>query len=741
MKFNLFDNFKVNQEYKKIKNVINNAPKIITPEFIKTIPDFNIREKIYITYDAFFQEEFDNFFNLYKLDKDIAMKMLDSGIIIYSNKTVDLIKNNLDKIKLLNSYGVNINYWVKASGLTGEKIDKYYKLCSHYGKEVVQYLNNENISFLENNKITKLDRKFVLENIDELKEICGLSEVKFNCLLKLYRENSDKYSFAKKFIFNDEFYSDNIISFLDTFQFDENVVDIIKTNEIKDINNLKNLIVSDLTLKTNYNAKINNGYNRNKFMEQSFNFLINYYKNMGDLYYYKDILLILNSRNTITVYNDFNNKTSSVFNIKNKYYSKLSNKNKLFLDTFLNILNSTSFEEVDENIQLLNENEFNIDNFVSEIKKIESEQFNDALFKPNLNAGYINDDGIRIIDSNSVDLSNFKMFVHSVGKTGNDAHNDDIAEELLTNPSKWNHIDGGSDFMSLSLISENQTSTYGAKNNVFDLILGFDAENIEINTVSRGDATTPMKKDNSYNDLDTAMNSYTPENLIYNSMLLRFKGLDEGNYNEIHINRNKQMIPKYIVLKQGFARGCEYNDYVKKWAKYYNIPIIILDGKHIKFNALKGLKEKCNLIKKTGITYEKFIDLLHDIDTINNVNNTPCFFNYYEIFAFLINLCENNYENFIEFQKIIDLAGDNLNNLLLIDVQLESTENDIRKREKRKLDISEFYKKLEYLRNKYNTKEVESERKLGFVAIDCVFLTLTVILIFTLIYILFKYLN
>lgn len=58
-----------------------------------------------------------------------------------------------------------------------------------------------------------------------------------------------------------------------------------------------------------------------------------------------------------------------------------------------------------------------------------------------------------------------------------------------------------------------------------------------------------------------------------------------------------------------------------------------------------------------------------------------------------------------------------------------------------KLDISEFYRKLEYLRNKYNTKEVESEHKLGFVAINCVFLSLTVILIFTLIYILFKYFN
>lgn len=740
MKFNLFDNFKVNQEYKKIKNVINYAPKNITPEFIKTIPDFNIREKIYITYDSFSQEEFDNFFNLYRLDKDIAMKTLDSGIIIYSNETVNLIKNNLDKIKLLISYEVDINFIFNTFGQIAEKIDKYYKLCSHYGKDVVQYLSDKNMSFLENDKITKLDRKFVLENIDELKEICGLSEVKFNCLLKLYRENSDKYSFAKKFIFNDEFYNDNIISFLEAFQFDENLVDIIKTNGIKDINLLRNLIISDLILNNNYNIKINNGYNRNKFMEQSFNYLINYYKNMGDLYYYKDTLLLLNSRSTIKADNDFRNKYKSVFNIKNKYYSKLSNKNKFFLDIFLNILSSTSFEEVDKNIYLLNKNEFNIDDFVSEIKKVESEQFNDALFKPNLNAGYINDDGIRIIDSNSIDLSSFKMFVHSVGKTGNDAHNDDIAEELLTNPSKWNHIDGGSDFMSLSLISENQTSTYGVKN-VFDLILGFDAENIEINTVSRGDATTPMKKNNSYNDLATAMNSYTPENLIYNSMLLRFKGLDEGSYNEIHINRNKQMVPKYIVLKQGFDRGCEYNDYVKKWAKYYNIPIIILDGKKIKFNALKGVKEKCNLMKETGITYEKFIDLLHDIDTINNVNNTPRFFNYYEIFDFLVNLCEHNYENFIEFQKIIDLAGDNFNNLLLIDVNDRSTEIDIRKREKRKLDISEFYRKLEYLKNKYNTKEIEIEHKLGFVAINCVFLSLTVILIFTLIYILFKYFN
>ena len=150
MKFNLFDNFKVNQEYKKIKNIINNAPKNITSEFIKTIPDFNTREKIYITYDAFSQEEFDNFFDLYKLDKDIAMKTLDSDIIIYSNKTVDLIKNNLDKIKLLNSYGVDVNFIFNSFGRIAEKIDKYYKLCSHYGKEVVQYLSDKNMSFLEN---------------------------------------------------------------------------------------------------------------------------------------------------------------------------------------------------------------------------------------------------------------------------------------------------------------------------------------------------------------------------------------------------------------------------------------------------------------------------------------------------------------------------------------------------------------------------------------------------------------
>ena len=728
MKLNLFDNFKVNQEYKKIKNVINYAPKNITPEFIKTIPDFNTREKIYITYDSFSQEEFDNFFNLYKLDKDIAMKTLDSGIIIYSNETVDLIKNNLDKIKLLNSYGVDINFIFNSFGRIAEKIDKYYKLCSHYGEEVVQYLNNENISFFENDKITKLDSKFVLENIDELKEIFGLSEKKFNCLLKLYKEKSDKYNFVKNFILNDNSYDDNIISFLETFQFDENVVDVIKINEIKEITFFKTKILDDIRLKREFGIKISNGYERDKFMQQSIDYLKNYFKNKRDIYNYKNLLLESISHGALQ-----NNSKFAI--IKEKYYSKLSEKNKMFLDTILNIIFTKSFEEVDKDIQLLNEKNFNINEFMSELRIVESKQFNDALFKPNLKSGYINEDGIRIIETNSIDINNFKMFVHSIGKSGNTEHNDDIAEELLNNPSKWNKIENGSDFMSLSLIADNKLATYGT-----DLVLGFDAENIEINSMSGSDSKTPMSAKISYNDFGSLIQSYTPENLIYDCMINSLKGIT-GSYNEISININKQMVPKYIVLKthltntSGFS---EYNDYVKKWAKYFDIPVVILDGRIIKKNALKGIKEKCNLIKEKGITSENFIDLLHSIDTVENIDSV---FNYYEIFDFLLNLCENNYDNFVEFKKIINFIGKYLDKLLSKDVGNGDTLSDNEKREKRKQDIIEFKKKFEYLENKYNTKEDETEHKLGFVAINCVFLSLTVILIFTLIYILFKYLN
>lgn len=736
MKLNLFDNFKVNQEYKKIKNVINYAPKNITPEFIKNIPDFNIREKIYITYDAFSQEEFDNFFNLYKLDKDIAMKTLDSGIIIYSNETVNLIKNNLDKIKLLISYEVDINFIFNTFGQIAEKIDKYYKLCSHYGKEVVQYLSDKNMSFLENDKITKLDSKFVLENIDELKEICGLSEIKFNCLLKLYKEKSDKYNFVKEHIIKNENgqkidnYDDGIILFLEKYNFDADLISLLKTNSIYNTSSMFSTVIENIgRLGNNFSLIGNECYNSKTFCDIASNFLINFYKSNNNLNYYSRLIVkkITNGAIDETCF-------KNMYNIKNKYYVKLNESNKLYLDCFIGINQASSIKEIDNIINVLITNKFDVKTFISEIKNVESKQFNDAIFKPDLNMGYINEDGIRIIDSNSIDLNNFKMFVHSVGKSGNTSHNDDIAEELLKNPSKWNGVNGGSYYMSLSLLSKNQTGTYGN-----DLILGFDANNIEIYNMNVHDANTGMRDKFKTDNLNPEINDYTPENINEFQMKNYYFGeRNYSGYNEICINRIKNMTPKYILVKKNCPRNNSYNEYVKKWAKYFNIPVVILDGKLIKMNSLKRINEECNLIKETGITYEKFLNLLLDVDTVCQINSK---FNYYEIFDFLINLCENNYDNFVEFENIINLFGKNLNYLLYEDVQFGSTENDIRKREKRKLDISEFYRKLEYLRNKYNTKEVESEHKLGFVAINCVFLSLTVILIFTLIYILFKYFN
>lgn len=58
---------------------------------------------------------------------------------------------------------------------------------------------------------------------------------------------------------------------------------------------------------------------------------------------------------------------------------------------------------------------------------------------------------------------------------------------------------------------------------------------------------------------------------------------------------------------------------MKMWAKYYDIPIVILDGNIIYNNAMNKLKKDKELIKNGVLSLELFEDMIHRITTIKDV--------------------------------------------------------------------------------------------------------------------------
>ena len=720
MNFNIFDRIKLNQEKKKYKYEFSEVIKYVTPEFIRLCENKEDRANIYTHFNyELVAPEFPYFIELYKDSKLIAMNAIKYANGIDEEK-VEFLKKNKTKLNiLLENNIINSDFF----HLGNEKIiDEYINILNHYGKDIAKNINKNNFEFYNNKNILNLENEFVKNNIDELKTIYKLSDIKFNCLLKYYQKNMNKYEIIKKiFLSEDKTFSDEIIEFLEQYDFDENLITVLKENNIYKINSLHSQTKIGLNYKITPDFFISNEfYNYEKFSKISINFLMNYYKKTNSIDNFRSIIL---SKVTNSVISGCSNEI-----LKEKFYNYLSEENRFYLDTLLKIENSNSILKIESLVNELEMKKFDINKFIFQIKKIESQLLNKKLFIPKENMGYINEDGIRIIEYGP-ELKDFKMFVHSIGKSDHEYHHDDMVEILLNDPSAWTSTNGGSEFMSCSLLTENGLGTYS-----HDIVLGFAEEDFDITETFNTDAKTPMGVGWKKIFFSAELNDFSPEDINYAGMIKEFSGtIKRGPYNEICIQRNKKIIPKYIVVTKNCNIDNPYNETVKKWAKFYDIPVIVLDYEKIKKKAIIEIKEKLIHMKNEGIKFEVFIEMLHNIDIIKNNEDK---YNYYEIFDYMINLCENNYENYIEFKKIIELAGDNITYLLTNDIILNIGQSNYEiAKEDRENKIKEFYEKLQYLSNKYEMENEVSLNKLGFTAINYIFLSLLFILVIILFYI------
>jgi len=179
----------------------------------------------------------------------------------------------------------------------------------------------------------------------------------------------------------------------------------------------------------------------------------------------------------------------------------------------------------------------------------------------------------------------FTMLVHAIVDNRMSIHNS-FVNEIVTNPEKWNEIEGGNQHISTSLISDKYMVTYGIPNNNDTVMFGFnslpwqavkftDVMDVGIDRKASTNINYNMRNRvfeasiNTVATVDDVMEQTIKENIN--------KPPASRMWNEIGLSRENlgvKLRPNYIVCM----------DYVSpnsiKAAEYYGIPIYLIHRKY-----------------------------------------------------------------------------------------------------------------------------------------------------------------
>lgn len=683
MALDLF-NKKLTEEIKNIfesnymidRGSINNYLRDVVKR-LKKIKDPNIKSYIYNelgfinSFDGLL-ETLDKFVDLYKSNKEICLYCLSNNMHIL--KYIDTIRLFEEDILTFNLTDID---------LLEQNKDLIMQYKKKYSKEEMQKIYE---NFYKYNKILlnpecdKINNEFLFEHIEEVEFILKLPNNLKNALIGKANESSfEEYLNVKGKAERVASYNSEIIDFLIHNNFDDNL--IFRVNEY---------------FKTHRDYS---GLNRR--IKEYNDYLI---ENTKDIYELKDCICY-----KYYGLNYYETKGQIAFIKKNNIVTNANIENTIKLIEIIDSLND--IESIKSKIGEFNISGTEVQKFLTEIKFVEN-MYAKTLYNPeNDNSQTMpieyNGKKVKYIQSDIVDFNMLVSRISYAKGIGRDrCFNTERIGMILNDPSVFTDDSIGSDILSTSYISEVNLDTFcsGATTRGKDVILGFDlsAESRIITTKSK-DAGTNMEGKGYDFSKRGFLNYYLmlPEELKKDIRLL--EGLPV--YNEVALSRyenGKKKKPKFlVVIKNAGKYSVPLNESTLKFATYYDIPIVEIDGNKIFLAKSNQLKEKISSIKQKGfITYDDFESIINCMCAMRSTNSGSSF-NYIEVLDSMTNF-DFDINQINETIKMLDFINTiNTSHMFMRDIH----------------DEEYFAKKLEMMNAKKlqleNSKTVDNPEVLG----------------------------
>ncbi len=280
---------------------------------------------------------------------------------------------------------------------------------------------------------------------------------------------------------------------------------------------------------------------------------------------------------------------------------------------------------------------------------------------------YLDAEGNKIekkINVKIIDDLNFDILIHSITDKTKDpiglqnGTNYSLAPKLIQSPELWTKIapSEANDELSTSYFHG-----YYRPFGVPLVCLGFKSipkDSLELMKVN--DAGTSMKR----NHLKTQVYPYEFFPFVSFNRITNPRGnnsLTRIDYNEVLLTRypNGECItPDYIIISKD-ELTTKQMEYSKKWAAYYDIPIVIIDLEKIiekrKANIIKIVND---IINKQDIDYDDVNDIVHEIYMAS------CNYNYKIDLKYIINIIKQIYDNLSLNAETADLMIDLMTGLI-----------------------------------------------------------------------------
>lgn len=224
---------------------------------------------------------------------------------------------------------------------------------------------------------------------------------------------------------------------------------------------------------------------------------------------------------------------------------------------------------------------------------------------------YIDNNGNKIekeIQVKVIDTPDFQVLIHGIAnKQENSASNYEIGRMLINNPNIWQeNVTKGNPQISTSLFT-GRLNPFGS-----DVILGFSTfSNERLISTHLFDAATKMKESQEEENFKLETFSFNSYNGLINN--LNFK------YNEILLKRYNDgtpLLPDYIIIQSNELHNDNHLTNAKRWAAYYNIPLVIIDKEKIGVIRKNNLNNLVNNIIASGIISDEVINLLKEQITL-----------------------------------------------------------------------------------------------------------------------------
>ena len=412
---------------------------------------------------------------------------------------------------------------------------------------------------------------------------------------------------------------------------------------------------------------------------------------------------------------------------KSKIFENLKEMkiNDFLKEMYVKFKELNSLKTKEEVIDFIKQNDGVLDRFKFdfELGKYLNKDLNKVSFNPK-DYNYTIKDGVKIIDFDNNDLSNFNMMVHVISDRSNVVGlNGKFSLILPEHPELWvDRSEVHSDTLSCSMISEYHMKFFGHVNEA-NIILGFsDFDSDSIIMISTRDGATDMKgsgkeydyKTNYASLFDSSTNTF-PSKILGGKERINWSNGDYDSYNEIAIGRNTNGVskrPSYILTLTNFLlpkANKPMDETAIKWAKYYDIPIVQLDGKKLYMSAQKRLDEFVSNFENKVITERDFNELLKIRKIIEITSGKAT--NVYQMLVNVIdkNMKIGNIESMSETLQIIQNYGDLISNDIEINGNPEIYAENIALYEQRKSVIDEKIEILNKMKTSLENNDSYSE--------------------------------